>query len=57
MFSSACCLLLAKVHPHLFVLVDGLPNDDDLDYVVATIFIDKTDAWREEKTTTNAFVA
>ena len=56
MFSSAC-LLLAKVHPHLFVLVDGLPNDDDLDYVVATIFIDKTDAWREEKTTTNAFVA
>ena len=56
MFSSAC-LLLAKVHPHLFVLVDGLPNDDDLDYVVATIFIDKTDAWREERNNDNAFVA
>ena len=48
-------LLLAscKSSPSLVVvLVDGLPNDDDLDYVVATIFIDKTDAWREERETT-----
>ena len=53
-------LLLAscKSSPSLVVvLVDGLPNDDDLDYVVATIFIDKTDAWREERNNDNAFVA